>query len=348
MDSMGKTKPPPKPARVRNDQQLPLLTRSYHYRKVTTMTTQTAVQPEVPEMASEVFTMEVVHVNRTLAQRWLKLNTKNRNLRPRQAAKLHKDIVDGNWAFDGMPIRFSVGGKLIDGQHRLTAIANVVDDDISVPLVVMRGIKDAAQYVMDQGSKRTAADQLGLDGIKHASLIAAGVRVYLVHRAGLLYSDHKKWDLVTTFPQIRQFVHQNPWVIDVAENTYRSLKGKAYPFTPSVSFAVAMLGWQVDPDTTAHYFRALKEGGVALNNPANRLKNWGVANADKSVSLRDEFALLLEHWNKVMQQKPMRREPNLWTSQPGPTVPGRSNKDRPTRFDDPLNFPKTHGLKVQA
>lgn len=300
------------------------------------------------DMSSDDFHMIIVNITPQIAHEWMKLNRRNRTFSDRNAGNLESDLRGGYWFFDGMPIRFDKDGNLIDGQHRLTAISRLDENIEPIPLVVMVGLDSESQFIMDQGAKRSSAQQLSLESIPHNSLIAAGVKWYLVHRAGLMYSDNKRGAHVSTTPRIQEFVRANPWVVQVAETINSSLKGKAYPFTPSASFAVALLGWQVSPEVTIEFFQALKEGGVHADHPANRLRNWGLNNSDKNISARDEMALLIEHWNKTLKRQPMKAAPRLWTSAEYVYSATNIKKDKPTRFDFAENFPAILGLEDPA
>lgn len=299
------------------------------------MTAQPAVQQEIPEMASEVFSAEVMHVTPELAQQWLGLNSNNRHPSDRSVMRYRSDMREGQWIFTGDSIRFDRSGKLLDGQHRLMALASLEGSGLSLPFVVMRGIDQRAQLVMDQGRKRSHADQLTLKGYRHTSLLASGVRLYLVHRAGLLYSDRKRWDEITTFPKVDEWLTANPWAQSAADNLYRCFNGRSYKFTPSVSFAAGLMFWQVNPDWSYKYFHALKEGGVAVEHPANQLRNWALGHDNEKLSARDELALLIEHFNKSIAGKKMRMVPKWRTHEDGETK---------SKYDNPLNFPKVNGL----
>lgn len=288
--------------------------------------TVTPIQNRIKEMASEVFTMDLQHLSPADAQRWLDYNTRNRKLRDRNTRKILAEFQEGRWMFDGMPIRFSKTGILLDGQHRLTALAQL-PDDFRAPFVVMRGIEEDAQYVMDQGSKRSNADQLGLDGVKNPTLIASGVKLYLIWQANLLYRDTKTWDQVSTAPEVQKFVAENPWVTDLAENIRQSVAGRGFPFTPSAAFAVAMMTYRAHPENTIAFYRALKEGGANVNSAPNRLRNFGLNNRTRKISPRNQMALMIEHWNKAIQGRKVKH------TQLG------------ARFEDPANFPSPMGAE---
>lgn len=75
-------------------------------------------------------------------------------------------------------IAISASGRLLDGQHRLTAIVNT---GISASLLVATGLPDSSFTVLDTGTARTAADVFSIDGASHASCLATGIRLFLYY-----------------------------------------------------------------------------------------------------------------------------------------------------------------------
>lgn len=121
-------------------------------------------------------TYEVVDITPDLAKKWLKQNTHNRNIRERVVNGYIADMVAGAWAEDGQSIKFSVTDTLLDGQHRLTAIAQA---GVTVRMLVVTGLPDATQDTMDTGAKRVLGDVLKLRGEQYSITLAAILlRVY--------------------------------------------------------------------------------------------------------------------------------------------------------------------------
>lgn len=108
-----------------------------------------------------------------MAEKWLSQNTHNRNIRRRQVDIYAADMRNGRWRFTGDGIKFAYNEVLLDGQHRLLAI---VDADVPVEMTVTYNLDNDAQFVMDNGVKRTTGDALGLEGVPNAALVAAITR----------------------------------------------------------------------------------------------------------------------------------------------------------------------------
>lgn len=114
-----------------------------------------------------------------MARQWLQANSNNRRIKKSLVARIKADIESGNWQMTHQPIALAEDGQLLDGQHRLAAIAA---SGMVVPLMVATNCPQETFAVIDSGAKRTVSDSLHVDGIKNAKHIAAAIRTYLVHK----------------------------------------------------------------------------------------------------------------------------------------------------------------------
>lgn len=93
------------------------------------------------------------------AKKLLETNTINRKLRPGWVNYLVDQIHTGQWYLNTDAIGVSASGKLVNGQHRLSAIAQ---SGRAVPVLLATGIPDDAFLITDTGIKRSTADILGI------------------------------------------------------------------------------------------------------------------------------------------------------------------------------------------
>ena len=106
-----------------------------------------------------------VRIDSDQARDWLKLNVKNRRVRRHLVEYLKRQITTDEWQGDHpQPVVFSDAGRLIDGQHRLMAIAeSEVFNGSSLLLRVETGASDKIREYMDTGVPRTLDDRVQLD-----------------------------------------------------------------------------------------------------------------------------------------------------------------------------------------
>jgi len=95
------------------------------------------------------------------AAQYLELNLHaNRKIRKSLVDNLVKALRDGEWKITHQGIAFDTNGRLIDGQHRMKAIAI---SGCVVKCSVTRGVDPNTFDVLDIGAKRNLADSLHID-----------------------------------------------------------------------------------------------------------------------------------------------------------------------------------------
>lgn len=129
--------------------------------------------------AGRAVTAEVTRVTPAQARQWLENNHVNRNIRPKVVNAYRRDMEGGRWEFTGEAVQISRTGALLNGQHRLTALADA--NVRSIDLLVVTGLPDDAQTLMDQGVARGIRDALLLQHghVKNITVVA-GVARWLV------------------------------------------------------------------------------------------------------------------------------------------------------------------------
>jgi hypothetical protein len=104
---------------------------------------------------------KVVKITPSLASNWLATNTINRPLRESVVDGLVSAFKRGEYQATHQGIAFAESGELLDGQHRLTAIAKM-PPGFSVDIMVTRGLPKTVFKVIDCGLKRSHGDVLGI------------------------------------------------------------------------------------------------------------------------------------------------------------------------------------------
>ena len=89
-----------------------------------------------------------------------KCNRGNRKLRPGTVARYSRMMALGEWRLSPEAIVISRTGRLLNGQHRLSA---VVQSGVPVRFMTIRGPEDDVFSVLDRGAVRTTSDALNSD-----------------------------------------------------------------------------------------------------------------------------------------------------------------------------------------
>lgn len=120
--------------------------------------------------------MKVMTVTPALARDWLQRNAHNRNLSERTVGVYARDMIAGRWALTSEPIAFDPDGNLLNGQHRLSAVALA---NVSVPMSVVFDAPRDQFAVIDQGLRRSTGQVLAMEGVSYATHVAAAARMIL-------------------------------------------------------------------------------------------------------------------------------------------------------------------------
>lgn len=108
-----------------------------------------------------MWSQKIVDVTPEMAKRWLERhNVGNRPIRPGVVKRYVAMMKAGQWVTSPDGIIFGGGDRLLQGQHRLTAI---VKSGVTCRMCVTRGVSNEAFKVLDRGAPRSVADVLGIN-----------------------------------------------------------------------------------------------------------------------------------------------------------------------------------------
>lgn len=229
-----------------------------------------------------------------LAEEWLSGNTVNRRLRIDAVNQYANDMAAGRWTVSESAICFSPDGKLLNGQHRLTAI---IQSGATVPMLVMRNVPVESMSNMDAGRKRTTADALGFDGESNPHLLAAAARLALLYGDGRLYRDRKTQSVSTG--ELREFLADHP---DLRYSVFSvNAVARAVDLTPTAKVVAHWIFMHAAGEDAADEFFellasriGLPEGSpiLALDSRIRELRK-----SKSRIQHRSELYLLIKAWN---------------------------------------------------
>lgn len=129
--------------------------------------------------------VSVEKITSETAARYLATNTDaNRRLRKAVVTR-YCDRLTRGWSLTGDTIKFDTAGKMIDGQHRLSAI---IKSGIGMETVVIRGLSPEVFVAIDTGSIRTIGNVLYIAGMAkhHEATLASAINTVYWHGLGLV------------------------------------------------------------------------------------------------------------------------------------------------------------------
>jgi len=248
---------------------------------------------------SERPSASVIYIDPSMARRVLEKNTRNRPLSEMHVRRLMDEMVSGRWKYNGEAIKWSKDNVLLDGQHRLTALSRL-DDSMSIPFLVVRGLQTEAQDTMDQGRTRSAGDQLNLDGLvpgADSKVVAGAIRVYVQWMSGGLFGDAKSHRISNT--EVVQWAKDHPIEMammgELLQDRLRRVKAR-----PSLTLAVMLHLHLLDGEAAREFADGLYSGaGLDAGNPIltfrDRLDHIRMQNI--KVPDRDIIAFFIVAWN---------------------------------------------------
>jgi hypothetical protein len=123
-----------------------------------------------------VYAITIETISPDRASEYLTANRGNRNIVQSHVAAMARDIANGEWMFNAQPICFSRSGRLLNGQHRLSA---VLEAGQPIEVMVMRGLPEEAFETYDkQAKKAPAVDELFEDFGDKALISASAVLLW--------------------------------------------------------------------------------------------------------------------------------------------------------------------------
>lgn len=249
-------------------------------------------KPIVPSTDSHGPSYDVITVTPDLAEKWLTNNTHNRRVRESAVLGYARDMESGRWAENGESIKFAADGTLLDGQHRLTAVTLA---KVSLPMLVVTGLKTAAQETMDDGRKRTLADALTLRGETNAVATAAIIRRAHMWTQGVYRNVGAK---PPTNQESLNFFEQHPELRRSAQIAVQVRT--AIPLPGSVAGLTHWLFSQIDTGDAAEFFHLLISGAIVPEtHPVLILRKRVQSEADKPGRVPEDhmLAFVIKAWN---------------------------------------------------
>lgn len=238
---------------------------------------------------------EIRKITPQIAAEMLKRNSGNRPITDRHVRFLVNEMKNGNWMFDGQPIRFSEGGTLLDGQHRLTAI---IESDTTHEFLVVTGIAKEAFKVMDTGKNRTAGEVFTLDGVANGNDLAAATRI-IINIKSDIYGRNSAHDRPSN-SDILNFFHEHPSIKDNFNGVRVLYEGFNKVLTMSQIIAYRYLMAERHALQSETFWSKLCHGlGLEEGSPIKVLRHKLISDKLSKASLptSEKVALIFKAWN---------------------------------------------------
>ncbi len=208
----------------------------------------------------------IVETTPALVDALIALNTHNRSLKVTQVKRIAKDINDGNYVFTNQGIGVTKSGFLTDGQHRLYAMRECGYPKCLMLLVT--GLDDNAQAVVDRHSKRGQADIVSL--LMNQTVTTKMVAT--INAASRMRQTSEKFSLVSTRESIVSEFDMANIIVESGEEI-TAIISAAGEAPSSLYAALWHYGQRTSISQATDLAVKIKTGaGLAEDDPAYRLR----------------------------------------------------------------------------
>lgn len=247
------------------------------------------------------FSVSLVDVTPDLARSWLLRNYENnRNVNGTNLARIEDDIKAGQWQVSHQGIAFDSQGRLIDGQHRLMAIANT---GITVACLVWRDIPFDVFEITDRGQKRDYHTILQIKGHKNDRSFHSAIRLLTNFTKGF----HRNY-----IPNSIELLEET---IEVYGGAIRSIQSQTSGASTSLHMKssqflfACLLGLQISADKTYTFIEQYKEGfGIEKGASTGLLRDFVLsrANTVNQISSSEFFQLAAYCLSKFIRDQKLK------------------------------------------
>lgn len=248
--------------------------------------------------------LEVVEVTPEIAGDYLSHSVANRPLREGTVRRYANLMKLDHWRLNGETIKFTSRGKLLDGQHRLTA---VIVSGKTVRMAVLRGVAEDGFITLDQGAKRSLRDYLAIAGEANQTQLSATIAWYwkYIHTRLTAKADKDGWP---TVEEGLALLSEHPGLRDAVRIVTGKLGHTLGARTPlTVAWYVLE---SIDAADRNVFFEDLRTGaGLSEDDPAFRLRERLLKNrlSKYKMSSVETLALIFKAWNAWRYDRPVKQ-----------------------------------------
>jgi hypothetical protein len=237
-------------------------------------------------------------------------NVDNRAIRWNRVSNYAQEMKTGRWINTGDSIKFDIGGRLIDGQHRLLAC---IEADMPMSVMVVRGLPVDAFKAIDAGLPRMMSDVVQATGVENSRNAVAAVKLLLAWRSDCLRDSTKKERLVTRHVVLEFIdVHRDTITPAVSKAKNRATKAWRINGTAMCTLAIA-LHLAERSDRFDEFYDSLVSGENMLNgDPRLTLIKWAGQAPRRATVGSDHLWACVRAWNAWAQGEEL-KQIKIWT-----------------------------------
>lgn len=227
----------------------------------------------------------------SLARLLLARNPDNRRLSADSVEKYARDIVNGNWRFNGEPVVVAKDGLLNDGQHRCEAVV-LAGEAISVVFVF--GVDRDSRFTLDQGRMRKAGDYLNMHGHDDALVLASAAGHLWQYRTQNRLSSQMRYR--ATKSEVLALVENTPGLVDavaaIPKKGSQTVGGRSL-----LALCYFVFSEKAGPAAAGEYIAALMSGAsLSVRSPILYARNRLIDSTGRLL-INERAELMFRSWN---------------------------------------------------
>lgn len=237
------------------------------------------------------------------AQEYLEKNKRNRRLSVDTVNFYLDQMKRGQWKITGDSIKFADNGDLLDGQHRLAALANHTEP---VEMYVTRNLPPETFKVIDTGKSRSSGDVLHMNGVKNATTVAATVRGVLQFERGSYHASKNRMIKGISNTDMISFIGKHKEIVEIVE--YCQSLYLSFRYIPASTLGMLYFILSRKNQTqTDKFFEGYGAGiDLGIKSPIRIMRNRLISTEpDRKLRLtaRAKAALFIHAWNAYMKKQ---------------------------------------------
>jgi len=239
------------------------------------------------------------------AKELLEANINNRRVKIDVVNRYANDILAGRWKEDtGEVIKISKSGIILDGQHRLYAIAKA---NTAIYLHIVYGVNDSVSDVLDTGSVRNASDVFKLNGIVNDGAIPGMIQFYNKIKKER-FVTHRDTNLSNAEILSKYYENDALWqeVFRVSQRWYNAF---AKILSKSIIGGFYCRFREINPELAEQFMNELCTGINTSNDTIRLLKDKLIKDkiSNKKLSTTLKMIFIIKTWNCFIQGIELKR-----------------------------------------
>jgi len=252
---------------------------------------------EPSQEQNSLFEHSRVNVTPLIAREWLDTMIVNRRPVKSKIKQYGESMKQGKWFDQGECIKFDFEGHLKDGQNRLLAI---IDQDMTVPLEVLRGVHPESQKYMDIGAARKPADSLYMAGIEYSSKISTSLTLLNQYDSQGFISIQGGSKRLNTF-EVIEALEKYPGIVDSAKCIFNTSVAQKLMTGSHLVFCHYIFN-RIDPNVCTSFWDQVDKGyNLTKNDPIHLLREKMITNKAASLATKQNpivmIAFVVKAWN---------------------------------------------------